>query len=60
MIDGLKARGRWLKFSNYRLINNLELFAVYLSVGSFKDMISGKHLKLHIDNSTAVACINHF
>lgn len=46
--------------SNYPYINYLELFAVYLALRSFKDKINGKHLKLHIDNSTALACINYF
>lgn len=41
-------------------INYLELYAVFLGLKSFLSILCGKHIKIHIDNSTAVACINHF
>ena len=44
----------------YEHINQLELFAVLLALKSFISQLQNKHVKLHIDNTTAVACINHF
>ena len=62
VLDDIRTGGPWSRrdISNYPHINYLELFAVYLALRSFKDKIRDKHVKLHIDNSTAVACINHF
>ena len=44
----------------YDHINQLELYAVLLALRSFITFLKSKHVKLHIDNVTAVASINHF
>ena len=44
----------------YDHINQLELYAVFLALRSFITFLKSKHVKLHIDNVTAVASINHF
>ena len=44
----------------YNHINQLELFAVLLAIQSFINKLKNKHVKVHIDNITAVACINNF
>ena len=58
---GQKTGGRWsndeLKFRSN--INYLELLAVLLGVKSFLSVLSGHHVRLRIDNATAVAYINH-
>ena len=41
-------------------INFLELHAVLLGLKCFVNQIKGKAIKVNIDNSTAVACINNF
>jgi hypothetical protein len=41
-------------------INILELHAVLLGLKCFVNQIKGKAIKINIDNSTAVACINNF
>lgn len=41
-------------------INFLELHAVLLGLKCFVNQIKGKAIKINIDNSTAVACINNF
>ena len=39
-------------------INYLEILAVLLALKSFSDEVSGGHVKVMSDNTTAVACIN--
>ena len=39
-------------------INYLEILAVLSSLQSFSDKVSTKHIKLMVDNTTAVATIN--
>ena len=37
----------------------LELLAAYFALKSFRTQVTNKHVKLMIDNTTAVAVINH-
>ena len=62
VFGNVKTGGPWdsqdlLRFQH---INYLELYAVFLAIKSFSEQVRGRHLKLHIDNATAVACINNF
>ena len=41
-----------------RPINYLEAMAVFLGLQSFSDQVSDKHIKVLVDNTTAIACIN--
>ena len=40
-------------------INVLELLAAYFALKSFRTQVTNKHVNLMIDNTTAVAVINH-
>ena len=50
--------GDWKVNEARNHINYLELLAVYFALKSFRKMLSG-HIKVMIDNVTAVSCINH-
>lgn len=52
------AGGNWTPVEAKHHINYLEMFAVFLALKCFTEQISGKHIKVLIDNTTAVACIN--
>ena len=52
-------RGRWLPKESIYHINALELLAAFLALKSFKLKISGKHIKIVIDNTAAVTTINN-
>ena len=58
----VKTGGNWSSSdkNTFTHINQLELYAVYLAIKSFTSDLRGQHVKIHIDNSTAVACINNF
>ena len=51
--------GEWLPEESSFHINHLELKAVYFALKRFQGEIVGKHACIMIDNTTAVACINH-
>ena len=51
--------GRWLPKESIYHINALELLAAFLALKSFKLKISGKHIKIVIDNTAAVTTINN-
>ena len=51
--------GKWLPEESSFYINYLELKAVYFAPKRFQGEIVGKHARIMIDNTTAVACINH-
>ena len=40
-------------------INILELEAAFFALKSFGDKITGAHVQLHLDNTTAVAYVNN-
>ncbi|WAR11739.1 hypothetical protein MAR_025919 [Mya arenaria] len=40
-------------------INNLELNAVILGLKAYTLRLKDKHIRVRVENSTAVACINH-
>ena len=51
--------GRWTPDEASQRINCLELKAVYLGLQSFCQNLSQTHLRIFIDNSTAVAYVNN-
>ena len=57
--EGVSAGGQWLPVEQNFHINYLELKAALLALKCFQTKIERKHVRLLIDNTTAVACINH-
>ena len=51
--------GRWSPMEAENHINYLELLAAFFALKCFQNSISGKHVKLMIDNTTAVSVINN-
>ena len=51
--------GRWTASEASRHINILELEAAFFALQSFGDKITGAHIQVHLDNTTAVAYINN-
>ena len=59
-VMGLKSTGgRWSAKEATCHINVLELHAVFLALKCFKFSIANKHVRILVDNTTAVAVINH-
>jgi hypothetical protein len=54
-----RAGGYWTKDEAQNHINYLELLAVFLALKSFANSLTGKHIKVMIDNMTALSDINH-
>ena len=50
--------GRWNPDEATHDINYLEMLAVLFALKYFSDKVSAKHIKLMVDNTTAVATIN--
>ena len=57
-LDGMTTGGRWNPDEATHDINYLEMLAVLFALQSFSDKVSAKHIKLIVDNTTAVATIN--
>jgi hypothetical protein len=57
-VDDVNAGGNWTPTEAEHHINYLEMLAVFFALKSFSSQISGKHVKVLIDNTTAVAGIN--
>ena len=51
--------GRWLPTESEHHINYLELLAAFCALQCFHSSLSGKHVKIMIDNTSAVAQINN-
>ena len=51
--------GKWLPSELSYHINTCELLAAYFALNCFISDVKNKHIKLMIDNTTAVAVINH-
>ncbi|XP_046860900.1 uncharacterized protein LOC124454136 [Xenia sp. Carnegie-2017] len=50
--------GNWTPLEASNHINYLEILAVLFALESFSSELKGQHVKVLIDNTTAVACIN--
>ena len=57
-METVTAGGNWTPEETQHDINYLEMLAVFLALKSFSNTISGKHVKLLVDNTTAVTTIN--
>ena len=57
-IETVTSGGNWTPEEAQHDINYLEMLAVFLALKSFSNTISGKHVKLMVDNTTAVTTIN--
>lgn len=57
--EGVQTGGHWLPLEKLFHINYLELKAAFLALQSFTTRLENKHVRLLMDNTTAVACINH-
>ena len=51
--------GRWSPSEAENHLNCLELFAALFALKCFQSSLSGKHVKIMIDNTTAVSVINN-
>ena len=58
-LENIKAGGQWLPCEAQFHINYLELKAVYFALQAFEQHLRGKHVRVMIDNTTAVACVSH-
>ena len=54
-----KSGGHWLPVEKCFQINYLELKAALFALQCYRDHVRGKHVRIMIDNTTAVSCINH-
>ena len=58
-LDSMSSGGLWSPTEAMYPINVLELLAAYFARKSFKTELTNKHVKLMMDNTTAVAVIYH-
>ncbi|CAB4034771.1 Enzymatic poly [Paramuricea clavata] len=58
-IDTTTTGGNWTPDERAKDINYLEILAVFLALQSFSPAVAGKHVKLLVDNTTAVFSINN-
>ena len=58
--DNIRTNGAWSEIEQTEHINVLELTACQLAVKSFCKNITGKHVRIFMDNSTSCAYINKF
>ena len=59
VMENISTGGQWSYTEATNHINYLELLAAFFALKSFYHAISGKHVKIMIDNTTAVAVINN-
>lgn len=59
VMNNISTGGHWLKNEAINHINYLELLAAYFVLKSFLKDVIGKHVKMMIDNTTAVFVINN-
>ena len=59
VLGNVTTNGKWFPSELLYHINAHELLAAYFALKSFKSDIKNKYIKLMIDNTTAIAVINH-
>lgn len=59
VMGNVSTGGHWQPIEAKHHINYLELLAAYFALKSFTKDITGKHIKILIDNTTAVSIINN-
>ena len=57
-VNGISTGGCWDPMEADRHINYLETMPLFLRLQSFSDQVSDKHVKVLVDNTSAMACIN--
>ena len=57
LIEGFNANGTFSSKQEELSINTKELLAIYYGLSTFKEVIAGKNVLCHCDNTTAVSCI---
>ena len=57
--NGIKSGGNWTPGEAQFHINYLEMLAAYFALKAFTTDIAHKHVKLMVDNTTVVTCINN-
>ena len=58
VIDGVNTGGLWTLEESKHHINYLELLAVYFGLKSHKSLVSHKHVKVLVDNTTVQITLN--
>ncbi len=59
-VDNFSTGGDWNEHEQSLYINELELRAAFLTMQSFGQNLSNVHLRLMMDNTSAIACVNNF
>ena len=59
VLDTQSTGGLWFSTESQNHINYLELLAVFLGLQTFCSSLHDCHIRLMVDNTTAVAVINH-
>lgn len=57
-LKGTPTGGRWSPTEAKNHINYLEMLAIKLALESFEEQVKGKHVKLMVDNMTALTILN--
>jgi len=57
--NGVRCGGPWTPTECVLHTNILEIKAAFFTLKSFVDKLSNKHIRINIDNTTAVSSINH-
>jgi hypothetical protein len=55
----LSTGGQWTPAESLYHINYLEIVAVLMTLKAFHNYVKDKHVRVFIENTTAVATINH-
>ncbi len=58
-MDDISTGGQWTPAESLHHINYLEILAVLMTLKAFHENVKDKHVHVLIDNTTAVATINH-
>ena len=59
MCEEVRSRGNWLPVETQFHINYLELLAAFIALKCFEGKVSGKHVRLMLDNTNAIAWIKN-
>ena len=59
VLGDLRTGGQWTPAESLHHINYLEILAVLMTLKAFHNLVTGKHVRVLIDNTTSVATINH-
>ena len=57
--QGVSSEELWLPVEKTFYINYLELIAAFFALKAFRAVLHNKHVRLMLDNTTAMSCINH-